>query len=135
MTSTSLLGQDFLAPRTAGGIAVAAVCSVEDADEIVKIALDKFGSVHILVANAGIVRGKSFASMADQEWDIVLGVHLRYAIRRLILSRFLMYLRGTYKCAKALWPVFQKQKYGRIVTTASQLGIRKYPSSVLRWLY
>ncbi|KAI6016675.1 hypothetical protein BKA83DRAFT_4497809 [Pisolithus microcarpus] len=34
-----------------------------------------------------------------------------------------VHLRGTYKCAKAVWPVFQKQKYGRIVTTASQVGI------------
>lgn len=32
------------------------------------------------------------------------------------------------QCAKALWPVFQKQKYGRIVTTASQVGICVYPS-------
>jgi len=91
----------------AGGKAVAAVCPVEDADKIVKIALDKFGSVHVLVSNAGIVREKSFASMTEQEWDIVLAAHLR----------------GTYKCAKALWPIFQKQKYGRIVTTSSQSGI------------
>jgi multifunctional beta-oxidation protein len=91
----------------AGGKAVAAVCSVEEADKIVKIALDMFGSVHVLVANAGVVREKPFASMTEQEWDIVLAVHLR----------------GTYKCAKALWPIFQKQKYGRIVTTSSQFGI------------
>ncbi|OAX31194.1 hypothetical protein K503DRAFT_870727 [Rhizopogon vinicolor AM-OR11-026] len=32
-----------------------------------------------------------------------------------------MHLRGTYKCAKAVWPIFQKQKYGRIVTTSSHL--------------
>jgi len=91
----------------AGGKAVAAVCSVEDADKIVKIALEKFGSVHVLVANAGILRDKSFVALTEQEWDLVLAVHLR----------------GTYKCAKAVWPIFQKQKYGRIVTTASQVGI------------
>jgi len=32
-------------------------------------------------------------------------------------------LSGTYKCAKAVWPHFLKQKYGRILTTASQVGI------------
>ncbi|PPQ69163.1 hypothetical protein CVT26_003537 [Gymnopilus dilepis] len=91
----------------AGGKAAAAVCSVEDADKIVQVALEKFGGVHILIANAGILRDKSFQAMSEQEWDLVLAVHLR----------------GTYKCAKAVWPIFQKQKYGRIVTTCSQVGI------------
>ena len=30
---------------------------------------------------------------------------------------------GTYRSAKAVWPIFQKQKYGRIVTTCSSVGI------------
>jgi len=46
---------------------------------------------------------------------------------RLCLSKsdqvLAIHLRGTFKCANALWPTFQKQKYGRIVTTASQVGI------------
>ncbi|KAF8656833.1 hypothetical protein AX16_002381 [Volvariella volvacea WC 439] len=91
----------------AGGKAIPAVCSAEDGDAIVKAALDNFGSVHILIANAGILRDKSFQAMSEQEWDAVVAVHLR----------------GTYKCAKAVWPIFQKQKYGRIVTTCSQVGI------------
>lgn len=61
----------------AGGKAVAAVCSAEDGEGIVKIAMEKFGAVHILVANAGILRDKSFLALTDQEWDIVLAVHLR----------------------------------------------------------
>jgi len=93
--------------QKAGGKATAAICSAEEGETIVKVALDKFGSVHVLVANAGILRDKSFAAMTEQEWDIVIAVHLR----------------GTYKCAKAVWPIFQKQKYGRIVTTCSQNGI------------
>ncbi|KAL1744479.1 hypothetical protein HDZ31DRAFT_38578 [Schizophyllum fasciatum] len=91
----------------AGGKAAPAVCSAEDGEAIVKVALEKFGGVHILIANAGILRDKSFMAMTEQEWDIVLAVHLR----------------GTYKCAKAVWPHFQKQKYGRIVTTCSQVGL------------
>ncbi|KAF7310043.1 Peroxisomal hydratase-dehydrogenase-epimerase [Mycena indigotica] len=91
----------------AGGNATAAVCSAEDGDAIVKTALDKYGSVHVLVANAGILRDKSFQTVTEQEWDIVMNVHLR----------------ATYKCAKAVWPVFQEQKYGRIITTASQVGM------------
>lgn len=61
----------------AGGKAIAAICSAEDGDKIVQIALEKFGAVHILVANAGILRDKSFQGMTEQEWDIVLSVHLR----------------------------------------------------------
>ncbi|KAF7796624.1 hypothetical protein EIP86_007806 [Pleurotus ostreatoroseus] len=91
----------------AGGKAAAAVGSVEDGEAIVKVALEKFGGVHILVANAGILRDKSFTALTDQEWDAVLAIHLR----------------GTYKCVKAVWPIFLKQRYGRIVNTASQVGI------------
>ncbi|GJJ08297.1 hypothetical protein Clacol_002508 [Clathrus columnatus] len=93
--------------KKAGGKAIAVACSVEDGDTIVKTALDAFGAVHILIANAGILRDKSFTAMSEKEWDDVMTVHLR----------------GTYKCAKAVWPIFQKQKYGRIVTTTSSVGM------------
>ncbi|KAI6169136.1 hypothetical protein EDD17DRAFT_1464898 [Pisolithus thermaeus] len=93
--------------EAAGGKAIPVVCSAEEGEKIVKAALDAFGTVHVLVANAGVLRDRSFAAMTEQEWDTVIAVHLR----------------GTYKCAKAVWPVFQKQKFGRIVTTASQVGI------------
>jgi multifunctional beta-oxidation protein len=63
-----------------GGQAAPAICSAEDGDAIVKVAMEKFGGVHVLIANAGILRDKSFTAMTDQEWDIVLAVHLRYAL-------------------------------------------------------
>ncbi|KAF8206509.1 peroxisomal hydratase-dehydrogenase-epimerase [Mycena galopus ATCC 62051] len=91
----------------AGGKATAVVCSAENGETIVKAALEKFGGVHVLIANAGILRDKSFQAMTEQEWDLVLQIHLR----------------GTYKCAKAVWPIFQQQKFGRIVTTSSPSGI------------
>ncbi|KAF6757262.1 multifunctional beta-oxidation protein [Ephemerocybe angulata] len=95
------------ANAVAGGKAAAAVCSAEDGEKIVAVALEKFGGVHVLIANAGILRDKSFQAMTKAEWDAVIAVHLR----------------GTYKCCKAVWPHFQKQKYGRIVNTCSQVGI------------
>ncbi|KAG8834667.1 hypothetical protein FRC18_001656 [Serendipita sp. 400] len=58
-------------------------------------------------ANAGILRDKSFTAMTEKEWDDVIQVHLR----------------GTFKGAKAVWPIFQQQKYGRILNTASGVGI------------
>lgn len=93
--------------KAAGGNAVAAVCSAEEGEAIVKAGVDAFGTVHVLIANAGILRDKSFQNMDEKMWDQVISVHLR----------------GTYKCAKACWPYFQKQKYGRIVTTASPNGL------------
>lgn len=60
-----------------GGKAVAAVCSAEDGEAIVKAAVDAFGTVHILVANAGILRDKAFVNMDDKMWDTVIAVHLR----------------------------------------------------------
>ena len=93
--------------KAVGGNAVAAVCSAEDGEAIVKAGVDAFGTIHVLVANAGILRDKAFVNMDEKMWDQVISVHLR----------------GTYKCAKAVWPVFLKQKYGRIVTTASPNGI------------
>lgn len=53
-----------------------------------KVALEKFGGIHVLVANAGILRDKSFSAMTEQEWDAVMAVHLRC-----VSVRFLV--RGT----------------------------------------
>lgn len=93
--------------RKAGGQAVANYDSVEDGDKVVETALKAFGRVDILVNNAGILRDKSFARMADADWDLVHKVHLR----------------GTYKVIKAAWPHFVKQEYGRIINTASAVGL------------
>lgn len=48
--------------------------SAENGEAIVKVALEKFGGVHVLVANAGILRDKSFTAMSEQEWDAVIAV-------------------------------------------------------------
>lgn len=93
--------------KKAGGKAAPAVGSVEDGEKVVKAALDAFGSLHVVINNAGILRDKSFASMSDDEWHAVVNVHLR----------------GSYKVCKAAWPIFQQQKYGRIVNTTSAVGI------------
>jgi multifunctional beta-oxidation protein len=56
---------------------VTAVCSAEDGESIVKVALERFGAIHVLIANAGILRDKSFTAMTESEWDQVIAVHLK----------------------------------------------------------
>ncbi|KAM0750964.1 NAD(P)-binding protein [Meredithblackwellia eburnea MCA 4105] len=90
-----------------GGKAVAVIGSTEEGEKLVKAALDAFGSLHIVMCNAGILRDKSFLALTDAEWDLVYKVHLR----------------GTYAVCHAAWPIFQKQKYGRIMTTSSSVGV------------
>ncbi|ANB12509.1 bifunctional hydroxyacyl-CoA dehydrogenase/enoyl-CoA hydratase FOX2 [Sugiyamaella lignohabitans] len=93
--------------KAAGGIAVADKHSVTDGPAVVKTAIDAFGAVHVVINNAGIIRDKSFANISDQEWNIIQDVHLF----------------GTYSVTKAAWPYLLKQKYGRVINTASTSGI------------
>jgi NAD(P)-dependent dehydrogenase (short-subunit alcohol dehydrogenase family) len=68
--------------EAAGGRAAASVGDVSSPDAggaILKAALDRFGRVDILVNNAGILRDKSFANLAESQWDAVIQVHLKGA--------------------------------------------------------
>lgn len=93
--------------RRIGGVALSNNSSVEDGDAVIESAIKNFGRVDILINNAGILRDKSFQNMTEKMWDDINNVHLR----------------GTYKCTKAAYPYMVKQKYGRIVNTASTSGI------------
>ncbi|GAW05223.1 peroxisomal hydratase-dehydrogenase-epimerase [Lentinula edodes] len=91
----------------AGGKAVVNTSSVTDGNAVIKSALDAFSGVTILINNAGILRDKGFKNMTDQEWDQITEVHLK----------------GAFACTKAAWPIFRKQKFGRIINTASAAGL------------
>lgn len=109
------------------------MCSAEEGDAIVKAGLDAFGTIDVLVANAGILRDKSFQNMDEKMWDQVIAVHLRGTYKvcdKLFVPALLPSADG--QCVKACWPVFQKQKYGRIVTTASPNGLCEFIGASLR---
>ena len=93
--------------KEAGGEAVANYDSVEDGDRIVKTALDAFGRVDILINNAGILRDTSFQKMSEEDWNLILKVHVN----------------GAYKCTAAVWNLMRDQGFGRILMTASAAGI------------
>ena len=44
---------------------------------MIQRAVDEFGQIDFLIANAGILRDKSFKNMTNDMWDIVIDVHLR----------------------------------------------------------
>lgn len=81
--------------------------NVQNGDQIIETAVKAFGTVHILINNAGILRDVSFKNMKDADWDLITAVHVK----------------GTYKCTHAAWPIFRKQKFGRIINTASAAGL------------
>ena len=66
--------------RTAGGEAVAHFGNVTDPDAaaaMVALAVERFGALHALINNAGILRDKSLLNMTIDEWDQVVDVHLK----------------------------------------------------------
>jgi NAD(P)-dependent dehydrogenase (short-subunit alcohol dehydrogenase family) len=66
--------------RAAGGVAVANaddVTGAVGAQRLIEQAVEEFGSLHVLVNNAGILRDRTIVNMTDGEWDDVIRVHLR----------------------------------------------------------
>lgn len=90
----------------AGGEAVADgsdVATAEGGTAAVEAALDAFGRVDVLVANAGIIRWGSLPDLTAEDLDAHLAVHLG----------------GSFHPARAAWPHFVDQGGGRIVLTTS----------------
>jgi len=83
------------------------VATPEGGENIVKTAVSSFGTVDILINNAGILRDKSFTKMSPEEWDLVISVHLK----------------GAFCVTKPAFNIMREKKYGRIVFTTSGAGI------------
>ena len=97
----------------AGGRALAVGADVSDADQV-QAAVDKvaeaLGPVAVLVNNAGVIRDNMLFKMTVDDWDTVLGIHLR----------------GSFLMSKACQKYMVDQRFGRIVnlSSSSALGNR-----------
>lgn len=93
-----------------GGEAIANGSSVTDDASVahmVKQAMDAWGRIDILIANAGILRDKTLSKMELADFELVMQVHVF----------------GTFKPIKAVWDIMKAQNYGRIVVTTSSSGM------------
>jgi len=95
-----------------GGTAVAVVAAVgssEAAKALVDAAVENFGRLDILVTNAGVLRDTVLWKMSDDDFDAVIGVHLR----------------GTFTCVRAAATRLREQgEGGRIICIGSPTGQR-----------
>jgi NAD(P)-dependent dehydrogenase (short-subunit alcohol dehydrogenase family) len=84
------------------------------AEEIVRSTVQHFGSVHAVVNNAGVVRDRMFASMTEDDWDLVIKVHLKghFCITNTLVRRW----RDQHKAGRTI--------DARIVNTSSGAGLQ-----------
>ncbi|MGD0353929.1 MAG: SDR family NAD(P)-dependent oxidoreductase [Dehalococcoidia bacterium] len=83
------------------------VATPEGGDNIIKTAIDAFGRIDILVNNAGILRDRMLFNMTEEEWDLVIKIHLY----------------GTFHCTRAASVYMRQQRAGRIINTSSISGL------------
>jgi 3-oxoacyl-[acyl-carrier protein] reductase len=82
------------------------VAKVEDANNMIKAAIEKFGKIDILVNNAGITKDMLIMMMSEESWDSVIDTNLK----------------GTFNCSKAAVRSMMKARSGRIINITSVSG-------------
>ncbi|MCD8198906.1 MAG: 3-oxoacyl-[acyl-carrier-protein] reductase [Phascolarctobacterium sp.] len=83
------------------------VSSYSESESMLEKVVQEFGSVDILINNAGITRDGLLIRMKEEDWDAVLATNLK----------------GVYNCTKAAIKYMMKQRSGRIVSISSVVGI------------
>ncbi|KRU26318.1 3-oxoacyl-[acyl-carrier-protein] reductase [Clostridium sporogenes] len=83
------------------------VSSFEDSKKIADEAKNKFGTIDILINNAGITKDSLILRMTEEDFDKVISVNLK----------------GVYNCSKHIAPIMLKQRSGKIINISSVVGV------------
>jgi 3-oxoacyl-[acyl-carrier protein] reductase len=93
-----------------GGTAFSIKADISNSEEVtdmVKSVIDEFGSLDVLVNNAGITRDNLLMRMMEEDWDAVINTNLK----------------GVFLTTKAVTRQMMKQRNGRIINIASIVGV------------
>jgi NAD(P)-dependent dehydrogenase (short-subunit alcohol dehydrogenase family) len=108
-------GQDTVKAITdAGGEAMFVATNIAKANEVeslIETAAKRYGSIDVLINNAGVAIIKPVHEFTEEEWDTIIDTHMK----------------GTFLCSKYAIPYMIKQGEGAIVNTASIWSFNAYP--------
>lgn len=83
------------------------ISKLNEVENLVSVAKERFGNVDIIVNNAGITKDTLILRMKEEDFDSVIDVNLK----------------GVFNCLKAITPIMVKQKHGKIINISSVVGI------------
>lgn len=83
------------------------ISKLEEVENLVATAKEKFGSVDVMVNNAGITKDTLILRMKEEDFDSVIDVNLK----------------GVFNCLKSITPIMIKQKSGKIINISSVVGL------------
>lgn len=101
-TESEFLEKGYLVKAVIGDISIE-----ENARRLIDAAVNEFGTVDVLVNNAGIVRDKLLMRMTEEDWDSVLDTNLKSA----------------FLCTKAVTKLMMKKRLGTIINITSVVGL------------
>jgi SDR family mycofactocin-dependent oxidoreductase len=111
LSSQTDLAETVRQVEAAGGRCTGVTLDVRDparVQAVVDEAVDRFGRLDVLVANAGICEVVPLEAITDQRWDDMIATNLS----------------GVFYCVRAVIPVMRRQRYGRVVVVSSLAGRR-----------
>lgn len=83
------------------------ISKIEDVENLINLAKEKFGVIDIMVNNAGITKDTLILRMKESDFDSVIDVNLK----------------GVFNCLKCISPVMVKQRHGKIINLSSVVGL------------